>query len=256
MYGSIKEPLVKIRFADLLWVYSKQKKISHAETVIQACQSLPINIDTWRKGNGDCWDRAISLAKQTRKEKSIKHIETTLMSAFEKSHPKDSLMQLYIAKLIYNKHLCIDERAFIATSILEQTKSFFSSGSLLKGQACFQLLRKMLNEQNRKEELSEALVLYGDGLVLSGNNKCSGDNPNHGLAYHSYHDAFSVYQKVPRVYKEKFHVYEKLEGTKEKIKESGIKYLDHMKVIRVESGDISETINKACQHVSGKENMY
>lgn len=256
VYTHINEPLVSIRFVDLLWVYSRPRKISHAKAIIETCLHLPINQNTWKKGYGDCWERAICIAKQTKNEGSIQLIEKALLGTFKKNHHKDGLISLSLAKLIHKKHLCVEEQPFVATSLLKRIKLLASSGILAKEPpAKLDLLRRMLNEQNRQEELAEAQIIYADCLVKDGDNKCSGKYQDYIRANSCYNDAFSIYQKIPQAYKEKFDVYTKRKETKEKIKKSGIQSLEQMKVIYVEGEDFSVVRAKTCAHVSGKENI-
>jgi hypothetical protein len=107
--GNIDEPMVKARFADLLWVCVNPKEIDYARSAIQLYLMLPIHADTWHSDIGDCWKRCIRLALQIRDSYSISLIEAKLLSAFEKEYPDSPYMHLWIAELIEDQRLCIEQ---------------------------------------------------------------------------------------------------------------------------------------------------
>ena len=87
VYIDMTDPMVKARFADLLWLCVGPRKIEYARTAIESYMLLSIDPITWQPDIGHCWERCIKLARQTNNTHSIQTIEKSLGNAFKDKYP-------------------------------------------------------------------------------------------------------------------------------------------------------------------------
>ena len=59
----VDDPMLKGRLADLVWIKRTPTDIRFAREVIDSYRSLDLNTETWVTDIGECWKRALTLAR-------------------------------------------------------------------------------------------------------------------------------------------------------------------------------------------------
>jgi len=255
VYSGVEEPLVKGRFADLLWVCVNPKKVDFVRVAIQSYLMLPIEPKTWHVDIGDCWKRCIRLALQIRDIDSIGLVETTLQSAFEKEFADSPFMRLWIADLIEGNRLCVDQHGSIAESLFEYATHCHTSGSYRVAREYLSLAERMFKAQGSEGNWLDCLVLSADCFEQEGDARCDGNTPSQMVANSFYENALQAYRKIPVAKRDELGVTVKLASIREKITEAGSGSLSEMGLVKTPGIDISEMIDSARKHVGDKESL-
>jgi tetratricopeptide (TPR) repeat protein len=255
VYSGLEEPMVKARFADLLWLCVNPKRVDFVRVAIRNYLMLPIDPETWHSDVGDCWKRCIRLARQVKDSESIGAIEAAFQSAFEKVYPDSPFMHLWIAELIENNRLCTDQYELIAESLFEYATGYHTSGSYREAREYLSLTERMFKAQGKEENWLNCLVLLADGFELEGDSRCGGDTPSQMVANSFYENALQAYRKIPLVKRDALGVTIKLASIREKITEAGSGSLSEMGLIQTPGIDISEMIDCARKHVEDKDSL-
>lgn len=255
VYPEVEEPLIKVRFADLLWLCVNPKKVDYVRAAIQNYLMLPIHPDTWHADVGDCWKRCIRLARQIRDSDSIGIIEAKLQSAFEKAYPESPFMHLWFAELIESNRLCIDQHESVAESLFEYATHCHTSGGYREAREYLSLAERMFKAQGKKDNFLNCLVLSADCFELEGDSRCDGNAPSQMVANSFYENALQAYRKIPVNKRNDLGVTAKLVSIRDKVTDTGSGSLNEMGLLQTPGVDISAMIDSARKHVGEKDNL-
>ncbi|WP_299081108.1 hypothetical protein [uncultured Paraglaciecola sp.] len=255
IYEDMLEPIVKARFADLLWLCVNPKKVDYVRAAIQNYLMLPIDPETWHSDVGDCWKRCIRLARQIRDSDSISTIETSLQEAFEKNYSGSPFMHLWIAELIESNGLCKNQLEHMAEALFGYATGFHSSGAHREAREYLSLAERMFKVQGKVDSWLKSLLLAADCFELEGDSKCNDNAPSQMVANTFYENALQAYRKIPIAKRDELGVTAKLVSIRDKITEAGSGTLREMGLVQTPGIDISEIIDGARKHVGGKESL-
>jgi hypothetical protein len=255
IYEEMAEPLVKARFADLLWLCVNPKKVDYVRAAIQNYLMLPIDPETWHSDIGDCWKRCIRLARQIRDSDFISTIETSLQEAFETNYTDSPFMHLWIAELIESNGLCENQHENIAEALFRYATRFHSSGDHREAREYLSLAERMFKVQGKEDSWLRCLLLAADCFELEGDSKCNDSAPSQMVANTFFENALQAYRKIPTAKRDELGVTEKLVSIRDKITEAGSGTLSEMGLVQTPGIDISEIIDGARKHVGGKESL-
>jgi tetratricopeptide (TPR) repeat protein len=255
VFEDMNEPLVKARFADLLWLCVNPKRVGFVRTAIQNYLMLPIDPETWHYDIGDCWKRCIRLARQIRDSESIGIIEATLQSAFKKDYLESPFMHLWIAELIEGNRLCTEQHGSIAEALFEHATRCHHSGGYREAREYLSLAERMFKAQDKEDNWLNCLVLSADCFELEGDFRCDGSSPSQMVANSSYENALQSYRKIPAAKRDELSVTAKLVSIRCKITEAGSGSLSEIGLVKTPGIDISEIIDGARKHVGGKDSL-
>lgn len=202
VYIRITEPLVKARFADLLWLCVNPKKIVYAKTAIQSYLILPIDDDTWISGINDCWERCIRLAKQINNSNFISTIEHALQKAFAKDYSDSPSMNLSIANLISNNGLCKDQLESIVEKLFNHATHFYSSKNYQFAQKYLFLAKQMFKKLSKEDRRLNCLKLIAECFESEGDSKRNHNPPKCIAANYFYQQALQAYRDIPAAKRE------------------------------------------------------
>jgi hypothetical protein len=250
VYNQIESPLLKARLADLLWLRVNPKKAIYARAAIDSYLEQPINSDTWYADIGDCWTRAIRLARQMKNNELIGRIETLLLDAFEEEYPNAPFMRLKLAKLIESNGLCYPRHEYIAQSLYESAEFLNSVCGYREAREYLFLAEQMFKKQGKEQNLLSALVMSANCFELEGDNA-----PNQMVANYFYEKALQAFRRIPAKKRDGLGVSTKLISIREKITEAGTGSLAEMELVQTPEVDISELVSSALSHVSNKEDL-
>ncbi len=253
--SGVEEPLVKARFADLIWLCINPKNINFVRDAIQNYLKLPINQETWHADIIDCWKRCIQLSLQIRDSEAIKEIETTLQSAFEKDYPDSPSMHLSIAKLIHDNGLCSEQHEPIANTLFEYAVNFHASNDYDSARHYLSLAEKIFKKQNNEDRWLNCLILSAECYEQEGDSRCNDNTPSQMVANSFYENALQAYRKIPSAKRNDLGIMEKLDSIRRKITDAGVASLSEMGLVQSPGIDISQIISMAQEHVKGKGSL-
>lgn len=251
----IKEPLVKARFADLLWLCVNPKKVSYVRIAIENYLTLPIQPDTWHSDIGDCWKRCIRLARQTRDADSIANIEKALLSALQKDYPDSSFMHLWIAEIIDDNRLCNDQIEPLVDLLFNKAKYFHTNHGYREAREYLFLSECIFKSLGNEERWLDCLMIAADCFELEGDSRAESNAPSLIVANSFYENALQAYRRVPVARRDELGVTEKLKSIRNKITEAGSGSLSEIGLIKGSEIDITELVKSARKHVGNKETL-
>lgn len=252
VYSYIEEPLVKARFADLLWLCVQPRKIDHARTAIKSYLSLPIEPKRWHSDLSACWKRCVRLALSINDRSSISTIESSLLAAFSKDYPDNAYMHLWIAEIITENGMCGDRLEPIAVQLFRKAESFYSKAQYREAREYLHLSEKLFKSLNNDESWLGCLVLSANSFEHEGDARLGSSQ---GVANSFYENALQAYRRIPAAKREELGVTEKLESIRKKITNTGSGVMEELRVMQGPSTDISDLVVAARKHVSDKESL-
>ncbi len=250
--NDVKEPWLKARLADLLWLLRKPKNPEHAKAAIDSYVSQPIDDETWHRDINDCWERAARLCMQIRDFDRLSAIKRQLFSAFCSEYPRSKFMTLWIADLLDNLKIDTDFREDIAASLNGKAKDLQGDGDFHSARSYFELASKKYQQCDDENGWLESLIAIAECFELEADSRSSGSNM---VANSFYENAIQAYRRIPTKHRASYGVEEKIVSIRDKVVVSGKASLDEMGMVKTPGIDISDMAKQSIEHVSGKRSL-
>lgn len=248
----VKEPWLRARLADLLWLRKAPKNPSHAKTAIDSYTSHGIDSDTWHRDVNDCWERAARLCMQLRDFDRLGDIKNQLFSAFKFEHSNCKFMTLWIASLMDKLNVDSDFKEDIASVLFNSGQILLESGDFNSARSYFELSSKKFKQSGDEKAWLDSLIALADCFEREADSRSSGSNM---VANSFYENAIQAYRRIPAKHREEYSVGEKTSQIRKKISKTGVASLGEMGVIKTPGVDLSETVKASIAHVSGKHRL-
>ena len=240
---------LKARLADLLWLCKKKGNVDHAKIAVNAYISHSIDSGNWHIDVSDCFHRAIILCKKINYKDGSKEIKNKLYTSFQKDSPMcRSLAQLLLLNELDIKSNC---RVNIVNRLITLGQKLSESGDYLGSIDYFDLAEK----EQKNEDESEGLNCL---LFIADSNEKQGDirsSDSQSVAKYFYEETLKYYLKIPNKYREELGVQKKIITIRDKIEISGKNAPAQMVELELPPFDISDSVKKSREHVSGKESL-
>lgn len=250
--SDVKEPWLRARLADLLWLCKKPRNPNHAKTAIDWYISHGIDSDTWHSDVKNCWWRAARLCMQIKEFDRLDGIKNRLFSAFKLEHSKSEFMTLWIAKLMDELNIDYDFKKDIASALFVKGKFFLESSDFISARSYFELSSKKFKQSGDENALLDSLVAVADCFEREADSRLAESNM---VANSFYENAIQAYRRIPAKHREDYSIDEKISQIRKKISRTGAASLDEMRVFKTPSVDLSDTIKASIAHVSGKNTI-
>jgi len=245
----ITEPWLKARLADLLWLCKKPKDPDHAKSAIDIYTSHELNSETWHRGVNECWERGARLAMQLRDFERIEMIKNALFSSFNCKHADSKFMSLWVARLMDKLNIDSGFREDIASILFKNANELLSLEDFHSARSYFELASKKFKQSDDEKGWLDSLALFATCFEQEADSRSSG---SHMVANSFYENAIQAYRRIPTKHRDDYNVSDKINGIRKKITVSGKESLGEMGLIKTPGIDISDTIEAAKSHVSGK----
>lgn len=251
---SIDDIWLKARIADLVWLKQQPRDIRFALNAIDSYRSVSLDKETWISGGQVCWERAIKLARMlnTGSGDRLQEMEAKIIRTFELSTCQDGFLGLWLANLLSSNGLGRDKRSEIAQKLESLACEFKNKADL---HACCEFYAessKWFKAAGNEEKAAEMTVEVAEGWVKEAVARITSIDPIHMIAATFYEKAIQTYRTIPHSERPIHGVDERIKELRLCLKESGVKALDEMKVIRTPAIDLSDAIQDAKNFVRGK----
>ncbi len=246
--GSIKEPWVTARIADVLWLRRRNKDC--ALLAIDAYIARPICPDTWNRDEKDCWERAGRLCLLLRDQQRLAGITKALHRAFQLEYPECLYMHIWLAKLM--DALAIDKEHLneIANKLLQEGEKNKEGQEFEAARSYLVLAEKKFQQLNDQAQKMKCQMLFAEAFKEQGDFRLAGSAM---VANSFYNDAIHAYQRLPKKFKKANNIDSCIKGLRKKLEETGIALLGQMVQVTSPGMDITEQQKQAKDHVSGKK---
>jgi hypothetical protein len=250
----VDEPRLKGRLADLVWLLSKPRDANFALMAIDAYRSIPLNEHTWVRDAGECWKRAVSLARMLGEfaGERLKEIGTEILSALDATSETEGFLTLWLAELLQTHHLDHQVQASVARKLetlagrIEATGDFFRAGNY------WQAAHEWFLKVKDRVKAIEMTVALAESWVKHATARTSSSAPSHMVATDFYEKAIQTYRTIPKSERAFHRVDERIAELRVLLNESGERSLGEMGTVRSPGIDITQLVEQARAAVRGK----
>ena len=256
--GDIESPRMKARVADLLWLIRTPRDRKFAIEAIDAYRLVPLTGENWPADALDCWSRATSLARAlgTGAGNRLSELETDVLKLIERATSGDLFFASKLADLLKTYSLGHNQALQVAEKLEKLANELQQAGNHYEARAYFKDASLWFIEADGKEKSIEMLVQQAETWVLEAEARLSSDNPSNLVAADFYQDAVQVYRTIPRKYREKHRVEQRMEEIRRLLVEANKKSTQEMSYIEgpaIDLGELLETVRKLVTNQSPME---
>lgn len=253
IYADVRNPLLRARLADLVWVRAQPRDVTAALAAINAYRQIPLDSETWIRNGRECWERAIELAKwlKNKAKPALIEIDEAVLIAFERATTIDGFFAFRLGELILANHLCTDKRELIATRLASLGEEFAKGGDIHRARSLFKLAAAYFCRLPDTESAARMLVDEAESWVSEAEG-FSAMGPVSIATVGCYEKAIQVYRSIPRSERGVHRVEERMEELRGRLASAGDKAVGEMVAIRTPVQDVSEIAEAARNAVRGK----
>ena len=252
--GEIESPRMKARVADLLWIVRTPRDRKFAIEAIDAYRLVSLTGETWPADALDCWSRATSLARTlgTGAGNRLSELEADILDLIEKATSGDLFFASKLADLLKTYGLGHDQALQVAEKLetlaneLQQTSDHYAARSYFKDASLWFM------EADEEEKSIEMLVQQAETWVQEAEVRLSSDDPSHLVAADFYQDAVQVYRTIPRKYREKHQVAQRMQELRRLLEEASKRSTQEMSYMEGPAIDLNESFERVREIVSNK----
>lgn len=246
--NEIHEPLLRNRIADILWLYHQPKNIKYVQIAIDSVISMNLNQQFSNTDILACWKRTTILALKT--EYKVNEIHTKLVSEIDNGS-NERYFKLGIANIILKLELNKNKEHILAEKMLSIIESNNSTSNERMIQDIDYLdfaidsyakARKLEKKSELNSKKGHYLEAQADILMLD-----SGFT-----ADVCYKNSLKAFQSIEQQFRQELDTEANIKRVRQKIIKANVRGLDSMEVSETII-DISETMEQAVNHVSGKK---
>ena len=252
--GSIDNPLLKGRLADLVWHSRQPRDPYFALAAIDGYMQLSINGDTWFDDVEQCWRRAIGLVRMigTSAGDRLDRIESSMVTAIQSATTKDKFFAYRLVDTLKSNDLGKNDSATVAKKLESLADVFGAEGDFHASESCYDAAAVWYKYSGDIDKSIDMIVAKAEALVNDANSRVSSGNPNHGVAASFLEEAIQVYRRVPRAQRDRLQVDQRIQALRLLLNDYGQRANDEMTTIRSPPIDLSEYVEQARNAVSGK----
>lgn len=251
---AVDDPWLKARLADLAWLKQTKREVRFALVAIDAYRLITLDTETWLRGGGECWARAIQLARMLREGAGdrVAEIEAAILRAFEAATTQDGFLGLWLADLLESIGLGRTQRAVIAQKLESLAGQFDADGAVHRAREYFSAAAKWFKLAGDEAKAASMTACEAEGWVKEAVARVLAANPSHMAAATFYENAIQIYRTIPRSERAAHRVDERLDELRAHLSESGEKSLAEMGRVSTPGVDLSKLVENARKAVSGK----
>ena len=248
--GTIDDPWLKARLADLVWLRRHPREVRFALDAVDAYRSIPLDEKISRHDVRRCWERAIRLARMLGKGAGdrLKEMEKKIIDSFRIAIREKSNLALDLANLLNATNL--------GRSRVDEIESGLESLAAAEKDNCaprgVRELLEAASDWSRKvpdqtKKTAEMQVKIAESLEK----EAAFEGPL--VARDLYEKAVHAYRNVPRSERGKYRVDEHLAELHARLTEVKKASLKEMQPLEIPDPDISSLIKNARNAVKNKD---
>ena len=181
----VDHPLLKGRLADIVWLKKSPREVRFALEAIDNYRSLDLNPDTWVTDAGDCWKRALVLAKTLGDGAGdrIKDMEPHLKQKFSTATKGDERYAHWLAETLGEFGLGSNDEDKIAEKLEALGQEFENDGNFYSGRAYYSLAGDWFRAAGQREKQFDMLAAVAEGWAKEAEQRLLSDNPSAWLRW-------------------------------------------------------------------------
>ena len=250
----IKDPLVKGRIADVVWLEGKPRNYKFALMAIESYTEVPIDSSSWFGTGEDNWKRALSLARILGDTAStlLAKIESSLMASLVAAQATDGYFGARIASALRKYGLARREARTIAGKLAELASQFHQGGDYHASADHFAAAAKWCALDGDEHQHMVMTTLQGKAIVRAAEARIQVGDGGYLVASVDVEKALQVLRLVPGKYRVELGVDTLLTELRARLREYGERSLGEMKQIELPPIDVSSYVRVSQDAVRGK----
>lgn len=252
--NEIKNPRMRARVADLLWVVRTPRDRRFALEAIDAYRLVPLTGESWPADALACWNRAMSLALTLGggAGNRLSEMETDILDLLESATSGDLFFASRLADSLKTYGLGHDQAIQVAGKLESLAYELQHSGNHYAARAYFKDASLWFMDDGDEEKSIEMLVQQAETWVLEAEARLHSDNPSNLVASDFYQDAIQTYRTIPRKHREKHDVDRRIEEIRRLLEEASKQSTQEMSLVEGPSIDLSESFERVRKYISNK----
>ena len=238
----------------LVWIKRTPTDIRFAREVIDSYRSLDLNTETWVTDIGECWKRALTLARMihTASGKRVEEIESDLLTKFHSVTRADHFYGHWIAKTLREFILGGNEQESIARKLKTLAEEFEDDGNFHAGRDHYTLAGEWFSAADQIEKQTDMKLAVAEGYAKEAEARMSSDDHSALVAVGFYDNAIQICREIPRAERPARRIDERIAELIQLHGEAGKLALGEMKTFSTPGVDITGTVQRAKAAVRGK----
>ena len=251
--SAIDEPLLRSRMADIIWTKNRKLGVKFAKIAIDAYCQIEIKPESFVE-EIKYWERALELAIRLKGGAGdrVKKIEDLLTNKFEESSVEDGYFSLFLVEVLEKSNIASVDCNNIAKKLEEHARIF-------EERRCFNYARDYYDASSRwfkrsadEEKAVENIKNIAECFCAEADLRKEAEQSSNVAAAYLYSKAIQKYREIPKSYRDKFNVDERVKELHTLLKEAGIRSLEEMSRYGIGNINISPLVESSLKAVSNK----
>lgn len=241
-------PALRARLADLIFLRDRKRGHQYARLAISSYRAQgDITFEAWCLGEGAGWHRALQLAILVKATDEAEQIEQTLLAAFFGALDADGVDPLHYLRPLELEKRGRGRAAEIAQALETVGRRHLVATQPFPAQSYFDAAAWWYSFAGNQDKRADMLALAAEAIVMQAD---QGDGP---MVEHTWlTKAIEAYRQIPGPSRQRLQVDEAIEALLRRKDTAGRAVLGEMHTIRGPSIDVTEEVQAAIKHVSGR----
>lgn len=241
---------LKARLSDILWLWTRRGKTPDwARLAIDCYTREEINPDSWLSYQDKNWERALRLCLQLKDFERLSVLTKRVMDEIYQDHCEYKFIVLWLSKLLVKTGCRSEEFNKLFSRLIGLANELRENGDYYASRMYMELTIQISDRFDDKSDWLDSLEFYADCFEREGDSRLSGSAM---VANSFYEQAIEAYRKIPNKHRADRNISEIISKLRHKVTQSGAKILDEMGKIEIPMPDVSDIVDAARNHVSGK----
>jgi len=241
---------LKARLSDILWLWTRRGKTPDwARLAIDCYTREEINPDSWLSYQDKNWERALRLCLQLKDFERLSVLTKRIIDGIYQDHCEYKFIVLWLSKLLVKTGCRSEEFNKLFSRLIGLANELRENGDYYASRMYMELAIQISDRFDDKSDWLDSLEFYADCFEREGDSRLSGSAM---VANSFYEQAIEAYRKIPNKHRADRNIGEIISKLRHKVTLSGAKILDEMGKIEIPMPDVSDIVDAARNHVSGK----
>ena len=251
----VDPPMIRGRLADLVWIKRTPGDIMFALEAIDSYRSLDLNTETWVTEIGTCWKRALVLTRMLGSGAGhrFRDLETVIRTKLDSATKEHVSFGHWLAETLKEFGLGRDDQENIGKKLRDLGQELECDENFFPARDYYSLAGKWFRAAGQTEKQIDMQVAVAEGWAKEAEKRMSSENPSALIAARFYDRAIRAYLEIPRAGREPRRIDHRIAELVRLHEDAGGRAQGEMKAISTSGVDISETVQRSKNEVSGKE---
>jgi hypothetical protein len=250
---NIDEPLLRARIADILWTKNRKRGFKFALMAIDAYCQIKIKLESYYE-EIKYWKRALELALRLKEGAAdkVKNIEDSLINKLKESSTENGYLSLFLADVLEKSNIASVDCSDIAKNLEEHAYIFEDQGCFNQARDYYDASSRWFKRSADEEKAVENIKNIAECFCAEADLRKEAEQSSNVAAAYLYSKAIQKYREIPKSYRDKFNVDERVKELHTLLKEAGIRSLEEMSRYGIENINISPLVELSLKAVSNK----